>query len=221
MVGAHTGNGEALAQYILRHYNLLRSRGVFSLDETPNPDQNISAEYSISNAQLDGKSLLFLVGEVRRDIIPKTLMDPDHKLQVWERIQVDEMEVYGTSIMASFATDFQQKISAYVTSLTNESESRFMVVVVFSPQGCEAMLKTLGFIDEHKRLTELATSRWTGSSPSLTKDGISVVIATIGPTTRDHLKDKFNFEVDVCAIKPSPEGVGAGIQAFLQEKGLL
>ena len=47
--GAHTGNGEALAAYILEHY------GGWYADRTPRPP------------------LLFLVGEQRRDVIPRTL----------------------------------------------------------------------------------------------------------------------------------------------------
>jgi len=43
-------------------------------------------------------------------------------------------------------------------------------------------------------------------------------IATIGPTTRDFLREKFGFEPDVCAAKPSPEGVEEGIREFMREK---
>ena len=32
--------------------------------------------------------------------------------------------------------------------------------------------------------------------------------------------EKFGFGPDICAKKPSPEGVGEGIKAFLQEKVL-
>ena len=64
------GNGEALAHYMLDHY------GQWYRDRKVKPP------------------LLFLVGEQRRDIIPKTLMDP--ALADDRRIQVDELVVYGT-----------------------------------------------------------------------------------------------------------------------------
>jgi uroporphyrinogen-III synthase len=51
--------------------------------------------------------------------------------------------------------------------------------------------------------------------------GLRYVIATIGPTTRDHLINTFGFEPDVCAMKPSAEGVGDGIVAFLKEKRMV
>ena len=74
--------------------------------------------------------LLFLVGEQRRDIIPKTLMDP--ALSNDRRIEVDEVVVYGTGVMESFEQDF--------TKLLRDTNNRAVRwVVVFSPTGCEAM----------------------------------------------------------------------------------
>ena len=46
----------------------------------------------------------------------------------------------------------------------------------------------------------------------------STYVATIGPTTRDFLRNCFGYEPDVCAEKPSPEGVEMGIRAFLKDK---
>ena len=58
------------------------------------------------------------------------------------------------------------------------------------------------------------------NSPSEENEPIYVIV-TIGPTTRDYLAERFGFEVDVCAAKPSPEGVGDGVDGFLREKGLI
>ena len=79
----HTGNGEGLAHFILEHYNALP--GV-------------------------KKPLLFLVGEQRRDIIPKTLMEP-HPWPDELRVEVKELVVYETGVMSSFATDFTAHIT--------------------------------------------------------------------------------------------------------------
>jgi uroporphyrinogen-III synthase len=167
--GEHTGNGDALAQYILEHY------GEWYADRATKPP------------------LLFLVGEQRRDIIPKTLMDP--ALASGKRIGVKEMIVYGTGVMESFAKDF-----GVILQRTADMKMRW--VVVFSPTGCDAMLEGLGMLDKKTgRVGKLPESRTTH-------------IATIGPTTRNYLRRTFDYEPDVCADKPSPEGVWDGITKY-------
>lgn len=169
--GEHTGNGEALAHYILEHY------GEWYHDRTE-----------------EKPALLFLVGEQRRDIIPKTLMDK--KLPEDQRIEVTETVVYGTGVMESFADDFRKRLQ--------ETQDRKMVwVVVFSPTGCDAMLRGLDMLDE-------TTGKAKPNDPNRTR-----YIATIGPTTRDYLRKTFDLEPDVCAEKPSPEGILEGIQQFV------
>ena len=171
--GEHTGNGDSLAHFILEHY------GQWYADR---PEEK--------------PALLFLVGEQRRDIIPKTLMDenlPDGK-----RIEVEETVVYGTGVMETFADDFKKRLQ--------ESQDRKMAwIVVFSPTGCDAMLRGLGMIDEE-------TGKARPKDPNRTR-----FIATIGPTTRNYLKRTFDLEPDVCAEKPSPEGVLDGIKQFVSQ----
>lgn len=171
--GEHTGNGDSLAHFILGHY-----AGWYSDRLEQNP------------------ALLFLVGDQRRDIIPKTLMDP--QLPKDKQIEVEEVVVYGTGVMESFANDFERTL--------NENHNRSIVwVVVFSPTGCDAMLRGLDLLNE-------VTGKAKPANPDRTR-----FIATIGPTTRDYLKKTFDFEPDVCAEKPSPEGVLAGIQKFMAQ----
>ncbi|KAI8298630.1 hypothetical protein K4K61_011443 [Colletotrichum sp. SAR11_59] len=169
--GEHTGNGDALAKYILDHYSQWYH------------DRSIKPP------------VLFLVGEQRRDIIPKTLMAPN--LASENRIQVDEVVVYGTGVMESFPRDF-----AHILQTTDAASSRW--VVVFSPTGCDSMLRGLGMLDE-------ATGKGCNKSQGRRK----TFIATIGPTTRDYLRKTFAFEPDVCAEEPSPEGVKQGIIQFM------
>ncbi|KAI1338094.1 tetrapyrrole biosynthesis, uroporphyrinogen III synthase [Xylariaceae sp. FL0016] len=171
--GEHTGNGEALAQYILEHY------GAWYEDRETKPP------------------LLFLVGEQRRDIIPKTLMDD--RLPTDKRIQVVEKVVYGTGVMESFEHDFRE-------TLQDASKQPTTWVVVFSPTGCNSMLKVLGMLDKQ-----------TGKAKSVGEQS-SIHVATIGPTTRDYLKKTFDYEPDVCCEKPSPEGVWQGITSFVKVK---
>lgn len=172
--GEHTGNGEALAKYILEHY-----RQWYPDRETLPP-------------------LLFLVGEQRRDIIPRMLMDLD--LAIDKRIQVDEVVVYGTGVMESFPADFGAMLKE-----TSRALERW--VVVFSPTGCDAMLQGLGILDPNS-----------GIIKKNGRDG-KTFVATIGPTTKAHLVNMFAFEPDVCAETPSPDGILRGIINFSSRLG--
>ncbi|KAJ0165568.1 Uroporphyrinogen-III synthase [Colletotrichum tanaceti] len=171
--GEHTGNGDALAKFVLEHY------GQWYRGQPKKPP------------------VLFLVGEQRRDIIPKTLMDVN--LPSDRRVQVDEVVVYGTGEMASFPHDFAKALEA-----TEGRPARW--VVVFSPTGCDSMLRGLGLLDES-----------TGKAKRNGLEERKTFIATIGPTTRDYLRRTFGCEPDVCAEEPSPEGVKRGIIQFMEK----
>jgi uroporphyrinogen-III synthase len=133
--------------------------------------------------------LLFLVGDKRRDIIPRVLTEAG-----W---RVDEVVVYGTGELKSFKQDFTRRLEE-----TMDRSRRW--IVVFSPSGCDSMLSALDLLD---RSTGMA-------KPKLPNR--STYIATIGPTTRDHLINTFGFEPDVCAEQPSPEGVWQAICRFIE-----
>ncbi|KAF4203914.1 hypothetical protein CNMCM8927_008061 [Aspergillus lentulus] len=194
--GSDAGDGQKLALAILEHYNALYDGGGAPLVKPP---------------------LLFLVGEQRRDIIPRTLMD--ESLSPTKRIQVDELVVYETGVMESFEGDFRAAVRAgqeYVALADAVGEERVIWVIVFSPTGCDAMLRVLG-------LLSTSTDSSGGDTGALVDGSVSgmerrVFIATIGPTTRDHLVKNYGFQPDVCADKPSPEGVGAGIEAFMRRR---
>ncbi|GKZ34661.1 hypothetical protein AbraIFM66950_004975 [Aspergillus brasiliensis] len=183
--GADTGNGEALAKFILQHYSSLHTTS----------SGNVSAK----------PPLLFLVGEQRRDIIPRTLTSPD--LSPEQRIGVDEVVVYETGVMEGFEEGFRGVVEREREIMKGDA-GRVVWVVVFSPTGCEGMLRGLGFLD--------------GPNKDKGEDGgrRRFFVATIGPTTRDYLRKEFGFEADVCAERPSPEGVGEGIERFMRESGL-
>lgn len=180
VLGEETGNGDALAKFILDHHNGL--------------SDNITA--------LNGRKLplLFLVGEQRRDIIPKTLQSED--LPETQQIPVTELVVYETGEMTTFEEDFTNLLQQ-----SKKAKIKEQWVVVFSPQGCEAMLMALGWLDEK-------TGKYSAGRREIMSGSMATRIATIGPTTRDFLLEQFGFQPDVCAAKPSPEGVAEGIQAF-------
>ncbi|KAH7157210.1 tetrapyrrole biosynthesis, uroporphyrinogen III synthase [Dactylonectria macrodidyma] len=167
--GGHTGNGAELASYILPHY------AEWYPDRPAKPP------------------VLFLVGETRRDIIPKTLTDPT--LADSDRIPVAETVVYGTGVMESFPIDL-----ARVLDDTCQAAVRW--IVVFSPTGCDSLLRGMGVLDSD-----------TGKVRPDARDE-KTFVATIGPTTRDHLRG-LGFEPDVCADTPTPSGVLNGIAEFM------
>jgi uroporphyrinogen-III synthase len=169
ILGEHTGNGEALAGYMLEHYNSLYPGA--------------------------GKpSILFLVGDKRRDIIPNTMQA--EALDADRRCKVDELVIYETGEMHSFKENFSS-----IWRSNSDAGCELQWVVVFSPTGCQAMLESLDLLD-------MKTGRAKPSGRN------SIRIVTIGPTTRDYLQDEFGFSPDVCATKPSPEGIAEGVRAF-------
>ena len=132
------------------------------------------------------------------------------------RISIDELIVYETGVMQSFEAEFSTSVKKAIvdmnvndaTAVDQQQKGKMMWVVVFSPTGCDAMLRVLNTLlpmaqpeDEAKRRN---TKRY--------------CIATIGPTTRDYLISKHGVEPDVCAEIPSPEGVGEAIEAFVNRE---
>lgn len=180
IVGEQTGNGEALAEFILE-WHMTLSRDVTHLDGRKLP-------------------LLFLIGEQRRDIIPKTLQSED--LAAHERIPIVEVIVYETGEMATFEEDFTMLVREAKTAKVKEQW-----VVVFSPQGCEAMLNGLGWLEEK-------SGNFSEGLREITSGPMKTRVVTIGPTTRDFLIQELGFEPDVCAATPTPEGLGEGIKRF-------
>jgi uroporphyrinogen-III synthase len=123
------------------------------------------------------------------------------------RIEVEEVVVYETGVMGGFEGEFGELMRVYNGEEDEGEDGGGVVwVVVFSPTGCEAMLRVLGF------------------GPFASGDGARirtgngngrVFVATIGPTTRDFLRQEFGFEPHVCAAKPTPQGILEGIQGFV------
>ncbi|KAE8553660.1 hypothetical protein EYB25_005042 [Talaromyces marneffei] len=178
--GDEAGTGENLAHLILNHYNKLYPA---------------TAEEGEDSSQKPG--LLFLVGEQRRDIIPRTLMSKT--LDENQRINVDELVVYETTQMEGFETQFQDVVRKGEELLKNEQTPLW--TVIFSPTGCDAVLRTLNLLDNNNKDTNSSKRRCR--------------IVTIGPTTKDHLITKYGFEPDVVARRPTPEGIGEGIKEYL------
>ncbi|KAK7180193.1 hypothetical protein DPSP01_012047 [Paraphaeosphaeria sporulosa] len=176
VVGEGTGNGQALAEFIIDHYNKLYKGN-------------------------DKPHILFLVGEKRRDVIPKTLQSPI--LPPDQRIVVQELEIYETAEMQSFKSNFTSIWQGHAGS-----GKTLQWVVVFSPTGCQAMLESLGLLDSE-----------TGRASTSSASRRDILIVTIGPTTRDYLIEEFGFIPEVCAPKPSAEGIAEGIESFLSRSG--
>lgn len=181
--GSDCGNGEALAHFMLDHYSEWHE------------------DLQKRTARLP--PVLFLVGETRRDIIPKTLMDPD--LPEGSQIRVDEVEVYGTGVMRPFEENFKNVLK------TSKME-RIRWVVIFSPTGCEAALRALGILDPATRKAR--------KPEDYDRSCGHTYVATIGPTTRDYLIKEFGYTPDAVCKKPSPEGISEAITTYMAERGI-
>ena len=170
--GAQCGNGQALAEFILEYYT------------------------GQSTAQ-STKKLLFLVGETRRDVIPKTLTAAG--------IGVEEIVIYDTQVMSSFGEHLAEVLQHGETETDDgdgrNTQSRW--VVVFSPTGSDTAMEILGRKPHQGSLPKL---------PVLLKK--KTHLATIGPTTASHLRDVLAVEPDVVSAKPSPEGLWDSLEAF-------
>lgn len=190
IVGEKSGNGDALAQFILSHYN-----------EQHPPDSGKQKP-----------ALLFLVGEQRRDIIPKTLQSDE--LDSTQRTQVDELVVYETGEMESFRSSFAQTWSQNL-----QDGYLRQWVVIFSPISGRALLELWGLIDPETGRVKTDNKRVQDRRASVTapESQPRTFIATIGPTTKDYLVREFGFEPDVMAPNPSPEGLLEGIEEFMKQ----
>ncbi|PGG95711.1 uroporphyrinogen-III synthase [Blastomyces parvus] len=221
LMGHDAGTGEILAHIILNHYNAnharrRRRRSHADAEGKEDDDDDCNNNSTAKGTSHTKLPLLFLIGEQHRDIIPKTLMADT--LPPEKRIEVEELIVYETGVMESFEDMFAAALrdararrlegGAADGEHTNPGK-RAMWVVVFSPTGCEAMLRTLGVLPGSEEEDGEKKAR------RIERALRDCYIATIGPTTRDHLREQYGVEPDVCAEIPSPQGVGEGIEKFL------
>ncbi|KAF2457581.1 tetrapyrrole biosynthesis, uroporphyrinogen III synthase [Lineolata rhizophorae] len=198
ILGIETGNGETLAQFILNDYNAKHVGRAIAATE-----RSMSNEAEEDLASLEKLPLLFLVGKERRDIIPKTLRAEE--LGEERRIGVDEMVVYEAKESRNYPNEFRRHWE------TKKAAPGMAVVwvVIFSPKGVKAMLEVLDVLDketgkvDQERLKNLHSGWQAGDPPTR--------IVAIGPTTRNYLVREFGLEPDVCAERPSPEGVWEGM----------
>jgi uroporphyrinogen-III synthase len=116
-----------------------------------------------------------------------------------QRINVDELVVYETTQMESFEPAFQDVVRKGEEWLKDERTPLW--TVIFSPAGCDAVLRTLNILDNDNKNTDSSKRKCR--------------VITIGPTTRDYLITKYGFEPDVVARRPTPEGIGEGIKEYL------
>ncbi|KAI5296105.1 hypothetical protein KEM52_005636 [Ascosphaera acerosa] len=210
VVGEGSGTGEKLAHFIRRHVREEEDAVTTTAAAASRSDDQTDAAESATGGVDDGcpdrcRRLLFLVGETHRDDIPRILADPAQPEQ--ERFQVDEMVVYETGVMDLFPDDFAQVVEQA------KQRSNVIWVVVFSPTGCEQMLRIL-----RKGPYEHAETEGSDDAADRQQNASKrCFIATIGPTTRDFLANRYGVVADVCADAPTPDAIQRGIDAFMEE----
>ena len=196
--GSETGNGEALAQFIVEHYHQ---------NNNNNNNNNKALHYDHhNNKTTTTSSLLFLVGKQHRDIIPPILE--------LNKIPVEKKVVYETRLSSSFVNDLREALL-----FRSDHHGDDIWIVVFSPEGCHVLMDVLNspsssrqqqHMPEEEEDEEENQTRWKGKEKK-------VRIATIGPTTRDYLIEECKTIPNVCANTPTPEGVARGIRRFYSE----
>lgn len=230
--GQETGNGEKLAEYILEHYSRFPA----------SPGERAGTEAAKDAGPRQRLPLLFLVGETRRDVIPTALSAAS--LPAAQRVRVDELVVYETRFLPDFRGELSRTLcrcggegageagdvavrgddhqgggvcgegrkpvegegEGEKGGVEKEQEGEGPIwIVVFSPAGCGELVQVL----------QAGRGKEGGR-----QEGKRVFVATIGPTTRDVLLREHGWEVDVCAERPSPEGLGEGIGRFMRERGM-
>jgi uroporphyrinogen-III synthase len=202
VLGKETGNGDVLAEYIVQDYLPRCSSSATDL------------------AKSSVKRLLFLVGEKRRDIIPNRLDKAG--------IPHEDLELYATTENAEFPAAIQRELSRLLPTLTLQTEDALQIqakskerrqiwIVVFSPQGCGAMLQAVQDLEKQQHPEQ--------ASDGVTRTERRVFIATIGPTTAAEVR-RLQLEMnpegeaagpDVVAAKPTPQALLDGILAFEAE----
>jgi len=120
IVGADTGNGAALANLIVQTSRRDHSLVTHNL--------NPSVEIAENHHSIPRLPLLFLVGDKRRDIIPKRLDA--------ENIPLEELVVYETTV----ASTFDEELSRVMKDAT---DGDIEWIVFFSPSGAEVALEKM------------------------------------------------------------------------------
>lgn len=130
----------------------------------------------------------------------------DEEAVLERRIGVTELVVYETGVMEGFEGMYREELGRWEqqqqgTAAEEQTQPQNLPwTVVFSPTGTDALLQILD-----------------SSQPEGSR-GRRSYIATIGPTTRDHLRKQHGVEPDVCAATPSPQGIAEGIREFLSRQ---
>ena len=127
IVGADTGNGASLANLIIQTFR--RDHALSIPVSQPFSQPPPSSTEPIHPPSLP---LLFLVGDKRRDIIPRRLAE--------ESIALEELIVYETTV----AETFDEELDSVMKDTTTDGEIEW--IVFFSPSGAEVAL------DKMKRL---------------------------------------------------------------------
>jgi uroporphyrinogen-III synthase len=113
IVGADTGHGGALANLIVQSHRR---------------DQSLSTYPEKSSNDISQLPLLFLVGDKRRDIIPKRLEA--------ENIPLEELVVYETTVVSTFDEELDRVFN-------DMTDGDIEWIIFFSPSGAEVALEKL------------------------------------------------------------------------------
>ena len=143
--GADTGNGMALANLIVQTFR-----------REPEEDGKEKEEATLPPRL----PLLFLVGDKRRDVIPKRLAG--------EGIPLEELVVYETTVAPTFETDLDRV-------LAESKDGDIEWVIFFSPMGAEIALRQLDKLPRKVRVGTIGptTAEYLRKEWGITPDMVS------------------------------------------------
>ena len=149
ILGADTGNGDALANLIVQQYRR---------------DQCMDFNDISKNIEEDSipprLPLLFLVGDKRRDIIPKRLGERE--------IPLEELTIYETTLASTFEEELDRVIA-------DNAEGEIEWIVFFSPSGAEIALEKLKKMPQRIKLATIGptTEAYLKTQWNITPDMVS------------------------------------------------
>ena len=145
ILGADTGNGTALATMIV---------------QTCKREKPLFTEISATQKVVPDLPLLFLVGDKRRDIIPKRLSE--------ENIPLEELLVYETTVASTFEEELDQV-------LNDDQDGEVEWIVFFSPSGAEIALEKMKKIPHRIKVATIGptTEEYLRTEWNLTPDVVS------------------------------------------------
>ncbi|GAA5827748.1 hypothetical protein JCM11251_007653 [Rhodosporidiobolus azoricus] len=206
-----TGTGEALARFIIEHF-----------------EREVLVEKGC-DGRPPRRKLLYLTGDKNRDTLPSILAASSSP-----EIVLEPLQVYATSSDSSLSTALTTLLDSMdpsSTPITNDSSSsdilnepphppKTVYFALFSPSSALPLITHLRSLS---LLPPYPSSLPSTASCPPPRKGLDLRFAAIGPTTRDYLVHDLGVEVHAMAAKPDArsltEALSEAVRKEMAEEG--